>query len=418
MDSASSLMHGGRLSVGVGQESGPEAASVGAAAAREALAGLAPGDRPAWAIAFAGGRHDGTRICAAIRQALGDIPVVGGAAVGTITRRAVGYTGFECAVAVFPESLGEPTILVEGGLEVGEVPTGERLGRRIRRAAGDGAVAILFFDSVRQSGQPPVLHVGSHLLDGVHAGLDGQDVHLVGGGTLADIQLAGSHVFDGSGCARHVAVAVVLPPALRAETVILHGCVPAGAFMEITRMDGAVVQELDGRPATEALERMLGGPIDAERARTLSLRVTLGEKHGDPFAPYDESAYVNRLIVSVDPRVGSLTLFEADFRVGARVQFMARDNDRMLASVERRTADLMGRLADKTSLIGLYFDCAGRSGLISGCATEEADVMMRHLRADIPVLGFYSGVEVAPLMGRSRPLDWTGVLSVICRDRT
>jgi hypothetical protein len=31
-------------------------------------------------------------------------------------------------------------------------------------------------------------------------------------------------------------------------------------------------------------------------------------------------------------------------------------------------------------------------------------------------LGFYSGVEIAPLMGRSRGLDWTGVLVVIAED--
>ena len=187
--------------------------------------------------------------------------------------------------------------------------------------------------------------------------------------------------------------------------------------MEITRAEGAVVHELDGRPAIEALERMLGGPIDADRAKELSLRVTLGEKHGDPFAPYDESAYVNRLIVSVDPQIGSLTLFEADFRAGARVQFMSRDNDMMVASIERRMALLMDRLAGKSCVIGLYFDCAGRSGLISGSSVEEADVMVRHCRADIPVLGFFSGVEVAPLMDRSRPLDWTGVLSVIYQNR-
>jgi hypothetical protein len=32
-----------------------------------------------------------------------------------------------------------------------------------------------------------------------------------------------------------------------------------------------------------------------------------------------------------------------------------------------------------------------------------------------PLLGFYSGVEIAPVDGvRSRPLDWTAVLTVLC----
>jgi hypothetical protein len=414
MDSTKAAVQAATSPVGLGQGIGPDSEAVGREAARQALAGLAPGDPPAWAVAFSGGRHDGPRVFAAMRDALAGVPLIGGAAVGTITRHAVGYSGFECAVAAFPASLGVPTILAEAGLDHGEAAVGERLGRRIRAAARPGATVILFYDSVR-SAPPPVLHAGSRLVEGIYAGLDGLDVHLVGGGTIANIQVTSSYVFDGTKSTHHAAVAVILPPTLTADTVILHGCVPASSFMEITRVEGAVVYELDGRPAIEALETMLGMPIDDKRAEDLSLRVTLGEKHGDPFSPYDESAYVNRLIVAADAKSGALTLFEADFRAGSRVQFMARDNDMMLASVKRRTKALMERLADKACVLGLYFDCAGRSGLVSGSTSEEAQLMVRLCRPDLPVLGFFSGVEIAPLMGRSRPLDWTGVLTVIHR---
>ena len=32
--------------------------------------------------------------------------------------------------------------------------------------------------------------------------------------------------------------------------------------------------------------------------------------------------------------------------------------------------------------------------------------------APVPLIGFYSGVEIAPVNGRSRSLDWTAVLTV------
>ncbi len=42
-------------------------------------------------------------------------------------------------------------------------------------------------------------------------------------------------------------------------------------------------------------------------------------------------------------------------------------------------------------------------------------MVLRGLPPGVPFGGFYSGVEVAPFDGYSRPLDWTGVLVVLRR---
>ena len=39
------------------------------------------------------------------------------------------------------------------------------------------------------------------------------------------------------------------------------------------------------------------------------------------------------------------------------------------------------------------------------------------ITGEVPLLGFYSGVEIAPLMGRAQPLDWTGVLTLFALRR-
>ena len=164
--------------------------------------------------------------------------------------------------------------------------------------------------------------------------------HLVGAGTLTDMNLSDGYVFDGTRPRKHSAVAVVLPTAITAETTILHGCVPVSSFMTITNIDGAEVFELDGRPALDVIETMLGIDVADDDGRNLSLMVTLGEKHGDPFADYDENRYVNRLILRVASDRRSITLFEPDFRRGSVVQIMSRDNGLMVQSVrERRAVD-------------------------------------------------------------------------------
>ncbi len=72
----------------------------------------------------------------------------------------------------------------------------------------------------------------------------------------------------------------------------------------------------------------------------------------------------------------------------------------------------------KTPIFGLYIDCAGRAAEHSNTETEEAaeiqQVMNRH---NTPLLGIYSGVEVAPILGKNRGLDWTGVLMLLAKDK-
>ena len=77
----------------------------------------------------------------------------------------------------------------------------------------------------------------------------------------------------------------------------------------------------------------------------------------------------------------------------------------------------MNRAIEGSSLLlGIYIDCAGRGSARSGAPVEEAELVQRGLHAAVPLLGFYSGVEIAPFAGgRSRPLDWTGVLTVLRR---
>ena len=64
--------------------------------------------------------------------------------------------------------------------------------------------------------------------------------------------------------------------------------------------------------------------------------------------------------------------------------------------------------------MGIYINCAGRAAEYLQTDIEEAsEVQKTFNRHDIPLLGFYSGVEIAPLLHKSRGLDWTGVLMVL-----
>lgn len=366
-------------------------------------------------LAFVGGKHDPVSALDALRSAFPDVAITGGSAAGAITTGGFGYTGFELGLVAFQGPDVTPQVITTSALLDGEEAAGRVLGTAVRSRTADGAAVLLLFDSVA-SAAPLRLHPASQLMSGFQSGLNDRVVHVVGGGLLTDINISGGWIFVDDQVCKHAMAALVFPACIRASTAILHGCRPVSSFMNITRIEGAEVLELNGEPALTVIERMLGLELGTTSGQELSLVATLGQKQGDPFAPYDENNYVNRLILQANPARGSITLFEPDFAVGTRVQIMSRDNVLMLESVERGVAELSRRTAGVDCIFALYIDCAGRASVMSGASTEEAELVLQTLAPTFPFMGFYSGVEIAPFAGDySRPLDWTGVLSVFQR---
>jgi diguanylate cyclase (GGDEF)-like protein len=100
-------------------------------------------------------------------------------------------------------------------------------------------------------------------------------------------------------------------------------------------------------------------------------------------------------------------MFEPDMGEGTEFQLMLRsfDLDYMAPKIEA----LFDRLGAREPVFAMYFDCAGRCAGYGGVDIEDAYVLHRTIGARVPLLGLYSGVEIASLGGRPRGLDWTGV---------
>ena len=98
------------------------------------------------------------------------------------------------------------------------------------------------------------------------------------------------------------------------------------------------------------------------------------------------------------------------------VQIMTRDNSIMLESVRKGSEELLGSIKKMKPELVFYIDCAGRTRDFSSSEIEEANIVRKTVGKNIPLLGFYSGMEIAPFFGRSRPLNWTGILTVFNRE--
>ena len=370
-------------------------------AVREALKSAGADASTRWLLVMAGRRHDPTRLLEAIRAMVGPVPVYGGSCVGAISNGRSGYSGSEIVVAAFDQAATEPRVCIAEPLEDSEKAAGETLAAWLAEERVEQA--MLFYDVTRRGGG---INVGSTLLDGIHDSLpDEQQPMIFGAGLLGDFPLTESHVFVGDDCRKNVALAIAVPPGLHATARVMHGCVPVSGVMTVSRAEEARIYELDEKPAADVL-RSLAGNEDL----ALAFSVLLGRRSGEVHAPFEESEFINRLIIDVNDDDGSVSLFEADIRTGDRVQVMVRDNHLLMESVERGVADSLEAIGDQQPELALYIDCAGRASVFTGSEEEEAHKVAAVLGDRVPLFGFYAGREIAPFGGRSRPLDWTGVL--------
>ncbi|MCK4966456.1 FIST C-terminal domain-containing protein, partial [bacterium] len=351
-----------------------------------------------------------------IKSEVGDIPIIGGSAIGIITNDNLGYERYQVGVAILPNFLTFDTAAV-GELDKGEKQAGFRLGSQMSTKRNvKEKLMLLFYDFIKRPPPPaPVLNVSSYLIDGFEQGIGSNPPLLIGAGLIGSYDFRAGKQFCANKVVNQHAVCTLLSGDFSVYSTIMHGCKPMSDYHTITRVEGSIIYEIDNKPALDVIDNLLG--TQDWKKRLPLLLVTIGVNYGDKYTPYNENNYVNRLIVGIKPEEKAIVLFEADFENGTEFQFMRRNAELMQDSAERGSKEAISYLQENKldPFFALYIDCAGRTAAFSDSEKEEASIVQKIIGQNVPLLGFYSGVEIAPLLGKSRGLDWTGVLLILSR---
>ena len=393
---------------GVGFSDNPRSRDAGAEAARAALE-QAGSNRCGLAIVYATGKHDPTLLRDGIRSVVGPGPrLIGGYAVGIITRDRLGYEGFQVGVAVVSSDTVKIDMFIESGLREDERRVGADLGVQIRSRSYAGEPNILLmYDAVKgPAAEGASLNMATPLLEGLHESL-GAWPRMAGVGMFGDLQFNPTFQWFDDRIEQQAAMALVLSGGVRMDTVIMHGCKPSSGYHTVTKAEQNVVLEIDGKPALDLVGELLGPDFGWE---SYPLFVTLGENKGDKFGPFREEDYANHLCMALDRERRGLVMFEPNLAPGCEVQLMRRSID--FEYIGKRAGALLGALEDRLPFLALYIDCAGRASVYCGTEREEGEEVQKVVGPRMPLLGMYSGVEIAKVGRGIEPLDWTGVLCV------
>jgi hypothetical protein len=399
-----------QMRAGVGFSELPGSREAGAEAARSAFV-QGSLDACDLALMFATSKHDPVAFRDGVRSVVGtQSRLFGGSAVGIITNDRMGYEGFQAGVAAIATGDVHAEMFLEGGLPGNERAVGAALARQIvGRGYPELRSLLLLYDIVRRR-EPGAALISMTAPTPLIAGMSevlGEWPAVAGGGLLGDMQFTPGFQWFDDRIVYHSAMALALTGDVRMDTVIMHGCAPSTSYKTITRADGNVVLEFDGRPAIEAVARMFGEDKSWEE---YPLYITLGMNHGDRFAARDED-YAVRLCMDIDRERGGLVMLGDDMQAGTEVQLMRRTLD--LGYVRARAGDLLAAVGDREPVLAVYIDCAGRASAYNGTDFEEAQGVQEAVGSQMPLFGWYGGCELAKAGPVMQSHNWTGVLSVL-----
>ena len=404
------------MKVGIGYANESDAYSSGVKIAKSAIKNGRISN-PNFVFAFCHGNLDHVKFFEGLQSVVGEnVPIVGGSSLGIITNEVLSYSGFPAGAAILSSDDWTFSLAHADNIDQDEEKATRNLAHQIVQNPND-KLLLIFYDSVKRPATPlapPVMNASPLIINGLEEVIQ-KPVPIIGAGVIGHTDFQSTLQFSGYHVGTQNAVATMIGGDFSVYNCIMHGCTPMdGVYHKITDMEGSTIRKLDDKPIVSVINTLYGNE-EWQKQRPLK-RLAIGVNHGDKYGPFIEENYVNRLIMGVLPDREGVIIFEPDLKVGTQVQFMFRDAQNMDLSVRKNTTELFSNIeaSGKKPLFGFYIDCAGRCAALSDTLTEEAEEVKRILNhSKTPLFGFYSGSEIAPIRGKSRGLDWTGVLTIL-----
>lgn len=265
--------------------------------------------------------------------------------------------------------------------------TGRRLAEALAAAGmGEGPLrhVFAFADGVHLN--------GSGFARGLEAGLPA-GVTVTGGLAGDDARFERTPLWADAPLAAPGAVAVGLHgPSLAVGYGCAGGWDPFGPERLVTRSEGNVLYELDGRSALALYKEYLGP--HAAQLPASGLLFPLAVRTGD--GGYD----LVRSALGIDETDQSITL-AGDIPQGAYARFMKTNAERIIDAAHDATRAALAPTGDQPPDLALVVSCVGRRMVLTQRIEEELEEVGAGLPG-VPLAGFYSHGELAPARSGAR----------------
>ena len=375
-----------KAGVGMSRHHNPNVA--GREAAQQALKNVGV-DRPDFAFMFASIGYDQPSLVRAVREATGGTPLSGCSGEGTINGEDADESNFSVVVTAI---ISDELQWINGmatGLRADSRAVGQQVAQNLQSDFSSAVTGLFVF--------PDALAVNfDHFVSGLEGYLSPDRFLPLWGGAAGDdfARRQTYQYYDDEVVSDGVAY-VLLTGKVQAAWAVSHGCIPIGNERKVTRCQGNVIYEIDGKPVLEVIKEYIPDPDLVANWYRYALTRALRFKAPEYF---EDEEYIVQGIPRINRDDGSVTI-QTEVSEGMSVWFSSRDKEKIATGLDRMAQQIKHQLGDAQPKLVFQFDCASRGKMMF--RDQERTKLLGEFRQsvgpDAPWVGFYTYGEIGPV---------------------
>lgn len=379
------------LQVSVGISEGDDSYTVGANACQEALSKLGA-TNPDLAIVFASSKYDQEKMLGGVRSVAKATLLVGSSTAGEITTDGPAN---KPSVAVMLMKSPDIKFYAAAGENIanGAREAGKRAAEEVKKLAGGELKAFMMIPDV-------LVGNGADIVRGVLDAL-GEHFPVVGGASGDDFKFVKTFQYLNDKIYSGAVIGLGLVGNFKMGIGVKHGWLPVGTPMKVTKSQGAVLHELDGKPAIN-IYRDYFGAEEAEKLQKETLaKLAITYPLGMTVAGSEEMLI--RDPITVDEK-GSITC-AAEIPEGSEIRLMVGSREEAVRVAKEAAEKAVEQLEGGIPKAVVIFNCIARNKLFGEHSGDEIRAIQEAVGANTPLIGFYTYGEQAPLGGEVRNIN-------------
>ncbi len=371
----------------VGRSTQVESFAAGREAAENAIKGINNG-KCSLIIVFSSVVFNQLEMLKGVRDVTGAIPLVGCSTAGEIitsgpSKKSVVVMAIAAKGINFHLGVGKD-------IKKSAISAGKELGKSLTQLTSNGKLALMLPDGLAGN--------GADIVRGLQDVL-GDQFLIAGGAAGDDFLFKETYQYYNDTVMSDSVIGVMIDGDVHFGIGVRHGWKPIGVSKKVTKSDGAVLYELDGKPAVHIYEEYFGKKAEELKVEPLA-RLAITYPLGLRIPNSDE--YLIRDPITVGDK-GEITC-AAEVREGSEINLMMGSKENAIAAAREAAEQCVlgvqarGGTSVTTAII---FNCIARDKVLAQNAKDEISAIKEVLGEQTEFIGFYTYGEQAPIAGQT-----------------